>query len=655
MTTVTTEQVSGYRRVQEQRTELVEVMQRLDAAADRLAMHAWARELEALRSRVSAETFKVLVLGEFKRGKSTLINAMLGRKVLPSHTLPKTAVLTVVKWGEQPRAILHHRPVDGETPPRAEVPVDDIDQYVSIDRKNRNAVSPYSRLELFWDLDICRNGVEIIDSPGLNEHEQRDQTTLEVLADVDAVVFMFVATAPNSASEAQYIGRHITRGWGDPFLVVNRINEVPEDEIEDVRGDLLDAFSAYTADLGRVFFVDALGALRARDAGDEDADEASGVPAFERALHGFLINDRARAKLESPLRTLRPGLAVARATIPQERAYLAQSADELRDRYERQQQPLHDLELRRDHMLASVKLHVEKLRNAVDDAARAFYLETADTIPAWAEEFEPESRLTLAAWKGQEQAEQAVDEVGRHIGGRVDEAFATWRDRKLEPVMREHMEELRVALDREAAAFVEQVEEIRGALVHDSGAAVAPTADLPSAQERLLAAAIGVIVPGSALSGATLGVDAMLKTVMPQLAVAAMGVLFLGTHPAGIAALLFGTAVGQSWFQLEGANRKLKQRAAAAVGEDLREHAFDRAHSLAEAAAGRVEQLGTELARASEGEIESLREQVQSVLTAKEAGEEAVAAKNAELDALDTELDEIEHRLDALQDAIAAD
>ncbi len=50
-----------------------------------------------------------MVLGEFKRGKSTFINALLGEEVLPSSAIPCTAVINEVKWGEQQRAILHFR------------------------------------------------------------------------------------------------------------------------------------------------------------------------------------------------------------------------------------------------------------------------------------------------------------------------------------------------------------------------------------------------------------------------------------------------------------------------------------------------------------------------------------------------------------------
>src|ERR1700685_3658508 len=60
--------------------------------------------LTALRERLRAARLRVLVVGEAKRGKSTLINALLGREVLPSGVTPLTAVATTVRYGNDPRA-----------------------------------------------------------------------------------------------------------------------------------------------------------------------------------------------------------------------------------------------------------------------------------------------------------------------------------------------------------------------------------------------------------------------------------------------------------------------------------------------------------------------------------------------------------------------
>jgi ribosome biogenesis GTPase A len=135
-----------------------------------------------LQSIVQSTNFKVMILGEFKRGKSTFINALLGEEILPAFATPCTAIINEVKWGERQRAVLHFNQVDGqEKKEPKEIPVDEIEEYVvikeDVDQSQAINESPYEKLELFWPLELCKDRVEIIDSPGLNEHKTRQQVT----------------------------------------------------------------------------------------------------------------------------------------------------------------------------------------------------------------------------------------------------------------------------------------------------------------------------------------------------------------------------------------------------------------------------------------------------------------------------------------------
>ena len=69
--------------------------------ADGLFAEARHRHLAAARARLAADRFNLVVLGEFKRGKSTLINALLGRNVLPTGVIPLTSVVTTISAGER--------------------------------------------------------------------------------------------------------------------------------------------------------------------------------------------------------------------------------------------------------------------------------------------------------------------------------------------------------------------------------------------------------------------------------------------------------------------------------------------------------------------------------------------------------------------------
>lgn len=74
-----------------------------------LGLREYAEALQALRSRMEGQTFSVGVVGEFKRGKSTVINSLLGEDLLPADILPATAVPTYIRWDTQPKAVVHFK------------------------------------------------------------------------------------------------------------------------------------------------------------------------------------------------------------------------------------------------------------------------------------------------------------------------------------------------------------------------------------------------------------------------------------------------------------------------------------------------------------------------------------------------------------------
>ena len=64
------------------------------------------KQLKELTVFLEKENFTVVVLGEFSRGKSTFINALLGKSLLPMDVLPETAVLSALLYGDEPEVII---------------------------------------------------------------------------------------------------------------------------------------------------------------------------------------------------------------------------------------------------------------------------------------------------------------------------------------------------------------------------------------------------------------------------------------------------------------------------------------------------------------------------------------------------------------------
>ena len=84
------------------------------------------KKLEESRKKLESRNFSVGILGEFKRGKSSFINALLGREILPVDALPTTATLNRITYGALPRAYLRYKDEKVE-----EVEIGELSRYVT--------------------------------------------------------------------------------------------------------------------------------------------------------------------------------------------------------------------------------------------------------------------------------------------------------------------------------------------------------------------------------------------------------------------------------------------------------------------------------------------------------------------------------------------
>ncbi len=256
---------------------------------DRLSALAPVRDREpvaALRSRLVQRRFRVLVVGEAKRGKSTLVNALLGRVVLPTGVTPVTALPTVVRHGQ--RDLLEVRFLEGRSETR---PFSDLPDLVT------ESANPDNRLGLAevvvrMPAGLLDGGVEVVDTPGVGSVFAHSAAAATAALDtMDAAVFVLSADPPISGSERDFLAAVRDRSVA-LFCVLNKVDNLTAVE----RGEVLD----FTADvLARavghpvaVYPVSARQALAAQQTGDTAALDASGVARLSRDLAGYLRERR---------------------------------------------------------------------------------------------------------------------------------------------------------------------------------------------------------------------------------------------------------------------------------------------------------------------------------------------------------------------------
>ncbi|MUG98103.1 GTPase [Scytonema sp. UIC 10036] len=171
-------------------------------------------ELQAVERRWHLPGFRVAVVGEFNRGKSTLINRLLRRFVVPVGNLSTTAVVTSMMAGEQDQMIVRFAKKHSEVRPLEELSWSDL---LAIDAAGNER-------EVFAGVQVTLNDtwlrsldIELIDTPGTGDlNGQRGAVVNDVLSQCDAVVMVVTAISPFGMREAtllkeQVMGRHIDR------------------------------------------------------------------------------------------------------------------------------------------------------------------------------------------------------------------------------------------------------------------------------------------------------------------------------------------------------------------------------------------------------------------------------------------------------------
>ncbi len=277
------------------------------------------RECDRVFKKVNSQVFRVAVVGEFSKGKSTLLNALLGEKVQPTRAIPCSGTISVLKYGEKKRVICRYK--DGT---ESEIPLSEYQSKASLSKSaaisNRTDEFLDSNLqEIIFetpDLELCRNGVEILDSPGLNEHPERTAITYKIIREADAIVFLTHAQMAFTNTERTVI-REIKaklspkRPASNLFAIVNCMDLIDEeDDREDLRlraEHFLLGENAIAANR-QIYYLSAKEALKARldNRSNSYLDEFN---RFTEALETFLTRDRGLVFMERLSREIQDRVA----------------------------------------------------------------------------------------------------------------------------------------------------------------------------------------------------------------------------------------------------------------------------------------------------------------------------------------------------------
>lgn len=398
--------VKGRQAIAHHLSQMAEILTQSESDAEqtsgKLGLEREIADLKIASQNCQQGIFRLMVLGDMKRGKSTFLNALIGENLLPSDVNPCTALLTILRYGAEKRVTIHFN--DGQ-PPKA------IDfhhfkqQYTiapeeakSLEQKQQQAFPGVSHAVVEYPLPLLEHGIEIVDSPGLNDTEARNELSLGYLNNCHAVLFVLRASQPCTLAERRYLENYIKDRGLSVFFLINAWDQIkeglidPDDaaELQEAETKLRKVFHTHLADYcqvegydlyeERVFEISAITALRRR-LKNLDADLSdTGFPGFLSALSTFLTEERAIAELRQTRGLARHVAMRVQEALDRRMPLLNQDVNELKARIAAVEPQFNQLHQIRDQFRDEIRWMRDRQSHAIADSFRTYVLNLETTF-----------------------------------------------------------------------------------------------------------------------------------------------------------------------------------------------------------------------------------------------------------------------------------
>jgi len=284
---------------------------------------AWQENIRNLDKKLETMHFQVAVVGEFKRGKTSFINALLRKAILPADVAPTTATINRITYGDMPASYIQWN--DGR--PMEKVEIDRLSDYITkLTESSAAQANKIKEAVVRYPCRFCEHSVDLIDTPGMNDDDDMNSVTIRGLSDIDLAIVTLEPDSPVSNTEAHFIAKLVENDQICQIIfVLSKMDTVDEDERdvlirgiknrirERVRAVLLETHEVQDAVMKKydalfseiiLFPVSARQALSAYEIGDKRALEESGFRRLNDELLPLIIRNQHSAAILTPLHTI---------------------------------------------------------------------------------------------------------------------------------------------------------------------------------------------------------------------------------------------------------------------------------------------------------------------------------------------------------------
>jgi GTPase SAR1 family protein len=590
------------------------------------------------RKKLDEDRFLVLVFGDFSRGKSTLINALLGKKLLPSKETPTTGAINIIKYGADQKAFVYFK--DNPTMPK-EVSFNEFRQLVTITKNGDDEAgsplsyikNPIEQIELYCDVALCKNGVEIVDSPGLNDRQSDTKLTYGFLPKSDAAIVVLSAEALLTASEIENIRSLVNSGYKNLLFVVNfwdLVNQDADDD-EDVTNNegaelMRRAESLLLPIMGkeplRIFYLSARKALNAKIKCDQPVLVSSGFHGFESNLSDFLIRGRGQAFLKQANSNWKTQALAIESAIETKEHLVYQPLEELQRLQDSIQPQLNDLKQKKENILSKVRSVAERVtRNQTDKFETMLDRLTNSGLKNEAGNWKSDQTVLLLPGQVRRCGEDFIVLGERFIHKKIVE----WVDKECGPELEQEIKNLDREIKDEAKAFEHDIKQIQTAIRPDFGPVDCEPKDSVGVIERLLTTGgLWLFSPVAAITGGVLGAKAAIvnlgSNIGAGLLLATLGVLSFPTFL--VAGILIGLV--QVILNVKEKQPKIRDSVVNRYIEVLSQKSREMSRQLESSLRNFFDELQNNLENGFNSEIDGVSQQLNQIIADKSAAKHSV-------------------------------
>lgn len=368
---------------------------------------------EELRDKIRTDTFNLVVVGQFKRGKTSLINALLENEILPVSVVPLTSIVTIMTYGEALRARVYFN--DERT---AEISPESIHEYVT-EKGNPKNEKDVREVVLTYPSPYLKDGVRLIDTPGVGSiYQHNTDIAYRYLPKSDAALFLLSVDQPMSKSEIDFL--HDVKEYSNKIMfLLNKTDYLCEKDLNESIEFSANALAETMGSGVKLFPVSARLALEGCLSKSEELVQKSRLPAFKEELNKFLVEEKGNILILSAANSLLRMLSQATIELEIEIKAISAPLEELKEKLRAFEDKKRETELEKQDFDILLKGETMRLAKALDDDLHRFKTDLLIQEEARLEEMYNKNRnLSLSKLRGMLEEQVIIN---------IKNSFNTWR------------------------------------------------------------------------------------------------------------------------------------------------------------------------------------------------------------------------------------